>query len=55
VAGEGRSHRDTGSVSGNPPMFRRIHNDPRWLPFLRKLGLDPEQLAAINIDVKVPK
>ena len=27
----------------------------RWLPFLRKLGVAPEQLAAIMFDVKVPK
>ena len=37
-----------------PPMFANIHSDPRWLPFLRKLGMAPEQLAAIKFDVKVP-
>ena len=31
-----------------------LHSDPRWLPFLRKLGMAPEQLAAIKFDVKVP-
>ena len=36
------------------PMFANIHSDPRWLPFLRKLGMAPEQLAAIKFDVKVP-
>jgi tetratricopeptide (TPR) repeat protein len=41
--------------SGNEPMFANIHHDPRWLPFLRKIGMAPEQLAAIRFDVKVPK
>jgi len=37
------------------PLFANLHSDPRWLPFLRKLGLAPEQLAAIKFDVKVPQ
>jgi tetratricopeptide (TPR) repeat protein len=37
------------------PMFENLHNDPRWLPFLRKHGMAPEQLAAIKFDVKVPR
>jgi adenylate cyclase len=36
------------------PSFANIHSDPRWLPFLRKIGLAPEQLAAIKIDVRLP-
>ena len=36
-------------------MFSNIHTDPRWLPFLRDLGVSPEQLAAIKFDVKLPK
>jgi hypothetical protein len=36
------------------PLFANIHQDPRWLPFLRKLGKAPEQLAAIKFDVKLP-
>ncbi len=35
------------------PFFAKIHDDPRWPPFLRKRGMAPEQLAAINFDVKV--
>jgi serine/threonine protein kinase/Tfp pilus assembly protein PilF len=37
------------------PFFRKIHDDPRWLPFLRKIGKAPEQLAAIKFHVAVPK
>ena len=37
------------------PMLANLHSDPRWVPFLRKLGLAPKQLAAIKFDVTVPK
>ena len=37
------------------PLFANLHQDPRWLPFLRKLGRAPEQLAAIKFDVKLPQ
>jgi len=33
-------------------LFDKIHSDPRWLPFLRKLGKAPEQLA--KIEFKMP-
>jgi TolB-like protein/Tfp pilus assembly protein PilF/predicted Ser/Thr protein kinase len=36
-------------------MFTRLQGDPRWLPLLRKLGKAPEQLAAIEFKVAVPK
>ena len=29
-------------------LFDNIHSDPRWLPFLRKIGRAPEQLAKIQ-------
>ena len=32
----------------------RLHEDPRWLPFLRKVGTAPEQLAKIVFDPKLP-
>ncbi|MGH8213790.1 MAG: hypothetical protein ACREPP_11240, partial [Rhodanobacteraceae bacterium] len=32
-------------------LFEKIHSDPRWLPFLRKLGKAPEQLAKIKFSV----
>ena len=37
------------------PLFANLHADPRWLPFLRKIGKAPEQLAAIKFDVKLPQ
>ena len=35
-------------------LFDNIHSDPRWLPFLRKLGCAPEQLANIQFKVTLP-
>jgi hypothetical protein len=32
-----------------------LHADPRWLPFLRKIGFAPEQLAKIEFKVTLPK
>jgi tetratricopeptide (TPR) repeat protein len=32
-------------------LFDNLHSDRRWLPFLRKLGLAPEQLAKIQFKV----
>jgi TolB-like protein len=34
--------------------FKNLHDDPRWLPFLRKIGKAPEQLAAIKFELEVP-
>ena len=36
-------------------LFNNIHDDPRWLPFLERLGKAPEQLDAIKFDVTLPK
>src|SRR5262249_884745 len=33
-------------------LFDKIHSDPRWLPFLRKLDKAPDQLA--RIEFKMP-
>jgi TolB-like protein/tetratricopeptide (TPR) repeat protein len=47
--------RDPGLVEIiNEPMFGNVQHDPRLLPFLRKIGRAPEQLAAIKFNVKVP-
>ena len=36
-------------------LFANIHDDPRWLPFLESIGKSPEQLAAIEFKVTLPK
>ncbi len=35
------------------PLFSSLKDDPRWLPFLRKQGKSPEQLAAIRFALPV--
>ena len=37
------------------PLFANVHDDPRWLPFLRKIGKAPEQLAKIEFKVTLPQ
>ena len=37
------------------PMFDPLHDDPRWLPFLRRIGSAPEQLAKIEFKVTLPQ
>jgi TolB-like protein/Flp pilus assembly protein TadD len=36
-------------------LFANIQADPRWLPFLRKIGYAPEQLAKVDFKVTLPK
>jgi TolB-like protein/Flp pilus assembly protein TadD len=36
-------------------LFDKIHADPRWLVFLRKIGKSPEQLAKIEFKVTQPQ
>ncbi|HET7063116.1 MAG TPA: tetratricopeptide repeat protein, partial [Rudaea sp.] len=36
-------------------LFDKIHTDPRWLAFLRKIGKGPEQLAKIEFKVTLPQ
>jgi tetratricopeptide (TPR) repeat protein len=42
-------------MAASDPFFANLHDDPRWLPFLRKIGRAPEQLAAVKFDVKLPQ
>ena len=49
-------------VSGNGlyglltnPAFSNLYNDPRWLPFLEKIGRSPEQLDSIEFDIVLPE
>lgn len=37
------------------PSFASIKSDPRWLPFLESIGKSPEQLAAIEFEVTLPR
>ena len=41
-------------IFGNP-LFANIHADPRCLKHLEKIGKSPEQLAAIEFDVRLPE
>ena len=36
-------------------LFAKIHADPRWLVFLRKVGKTPEQLVKIEFKVTLPQ
>lgn len=36
------------------PLYRNLHDDPRWNELLEKLGKSPEQLARIEFDPKLP-
>ncbi|MDH3452983.1 MAG: protein kinase, partial [Gammaproteobacteria bacterium] len=38
----------------NERLFANIHSDPRWLPFLRRVGKAPEKLATITFKVTLP-
>jgi TolB-like protein/Tfp pilus assembly protein PilF len=50
------AYHDTGLVEiSDDPMFANIRDDPRWLPFLRKIGKAPEQLAKIEFKVALPR
>jgi tetratricopeptide (TPR) repeat protein len=40
--------------AANVTWLRNLHDDRRWLPFLRKIGKAPEQLAAIKFELTVP-
>jgi TolB-like protein/Tfp pilus assembly protein PilF len=49
------TYHDGGLVGiATEPMFANIHGDPRWLPFLRKIGLAPEQVEKIELKVTLP-
>jgi TolB-like protein/thioredoxin-like negative regulator of GroEL len=37
------------------PEFEILHDDPRWMPFLERLGLSPAQLEKIDFEVTVPE
>jgi len=65
VAGHASEHRvaerscrgfDFGVAHARQPHpFGKIHADPRWQPFLRKVGKAPEQLAKIEFKGTLPQ
>jgi TolB-like protein/thioredoxin-like negative regulator of GroEL len=36
-------------------FFANIHDDPRWVPFLERIGRSPEQVAAIDFEIQLPQ
>jgi tetratricopeptide (TPR) repeat protein len=36
-------------------LFAKIHDDPRWLPFLESIGKSPQQMAKIEFNVTPPE
>ncbi len=36
------------------PFFRNLHSDPRWQDVLERIGMSPEQLAAIEFNLMLP-
>jgi len=50
------AYSDTG-LSGivTERLFDSVRADPRWLPFLRRIGKAPEQLAGIEFKVELPE
>jgi len=52
-------HPELGPVIGNfwellSVELHSLHDDPRWLAHLRRLGIAPEQLAAFDFNVPLP-
>jgi TolB-like protein len=45
---------DLGAIPAYP-TFINLRNDPRWLPYLRKIGYAPEQLDKIEFKVMLPQ
>jgi TolB-like protein len=37
------------------PLLASLRSDPRWLPFLHRIGMAPEQLARIPFRVRLPE
>ena len=54
--GKAVDYKDAGlsNILGEP-LFSDIQDTPRWLPFLESIGKSPEQLAAIEFKVTLPK
>ena len=42
-------------IAAESPLDSPIRDDPRWLPFLERIGMAPAQLAAIDFSVDLPE
>jgi tetratricopeptide (TPR) repeat protein len=40
---------------GRHPLFLKLHNDPRWMPFLESVGQAPKQLERIPLNIELPQ
>ena len=38
----------------NSPLYDNLRDDPRWLPLLESVNLDPESRAAVKFDPTLP-
>ncbi len=48
-------YKDTGlPMLAVEPLFANLHDDPRWLSLLRRLGKAPEELAKIEFVINLP-
>jgi TolB-like protein/Flp pilus assembly protein TadD len=46
---------DTGLAQINTePKIARLYDDPRWVPFLERIGMAEHQLAKIGFDITIP-
>jgi TolB-like protein len=39
---------------GRHPLFYKLHDDPRWMPFLESIGQAPEQLDRLRLEIALP-
>jgi adenylate cyclase len=37
------------------PLFRNLHDDPRWMPYLEQIGMAPSELDTIEFEVTLPQ
>ncbi|MEJ2129312.1 MAG: tetratricopeptide repeat protein, partial [Woeseiaceae bacterium] len=42
-------------VEANSPLYANLRDDPRWLPFLASVELDPDFLASVEFNPRLPR
>jgi TolB-like protein len=54
---EATAEQNVGYLGGlaTHPLFTKLHDDPRWEPFLRSVNQSPEQVAALDFDFRLPE